>query len=123
MTQVQRFRSPAAHASPSSVSSVRPPEAGLALTIKWMEWDGSEATLATNTVYEINCDSQDYPFYLPCSNPGCDHGGYPIGPFVAKMLHQGESCQTDSLVCCQRETYKQGCGHWINFVLLSQERS
>lgn len=106
--------------TPASVSSSLAADAPLQiveLTIRWMEWEGLEATASQNAIHEINCTSQDYPDYLKCSNPDCQATGFPIGPFVAKMLTQGIVCATDSVLCWDQEAIRQGCGHWINFVI------
>ncbi|MFQ5612934.1 MAG: hypothetical protein ACE5H9_12455 [Anaerolineae bacterium] len=87
------------------------------LSIKWIERGEHAAIPSQSALFEIVCDSHNYPTYLPCTNMDCPRGGFPIGPYIAKILSEGATHHTDSLICCNVDTLKMGCNHSIDFVV------
>lgn len=41
---------------------------------------------------------------LPCTNPACHEGGYPVDRLVSEMLRLGETRRQGVMLCCGRET-------------------
>jgi hypothetical protein len=61
----------------------------------------------------------NYPKWLPCSNPDCEHGGYEIGDRIAALLASDRDSEHNSLICRNaiHPNRSRRCRHLICYVI------